>query len=499
VNPAVIPALKTIVGDAHVFTDPRSLEVFSRDHSWFSPILVDALRGRLAEVVVAPWNTSELLEVMRLAVQFETPLTVRGAGTGNYGQAVPLRGGILANLHRLNRILEIDAQTGVARIEAGVRMGALERRARELGWELRIYPSTWATCTFGGFVGGGFGGVGSINHGTLWDGNVLAAEVIPMTDDPQPLELTGWDCAAVIHAYGTTAVMTELSVPLARAQDWCEAVLSFPSLERAIACGHALAISSINKRELSINEDPIPAFFTPLVQENAIQFGQANILLEVAAGDLERVVAMLSEFEGTLDWQRAPEDYHRGNFALTDFTWNHTTLWALKTDPTLTYLQARFTAERVQEQVRLLKDRFGDEIMLHLEFIRENLADNGGTLVAASLPIVRYTTRERLYEMVHYCEEIGVQIADPHAYYLDEDSRWNGQAVLEAVARFNPRGLLNPGKIKQLETGEIGVQASSWFAGSTLSSTGSSTSISSLVAASDATSSLESTPEARVP
>ena len=122
--------------------------------------------------------------------------------------------------------------------------------------------------------------------------------------------------------------------------------------------------------------------------------------------------------------------------------------------------------DKLLEQVALLKNKFGDEILLHLELIRENLAD-GGPLVAASLPIVRFTTKERLYEMIHYCEEIGIQIADPHVYYLDEDSRWNGEAVIKAVARFNPLRLLNPGKIKQLETGEIGVQAGSWFGGKT--------------------------------
>ncbi len=462
-NPELIPALQQTVGPQQVFTDPRSLEVFSKDHSWFSPVLVETLKNKLAEVVVAPGSQSELIAVMRLAAHFQTPLTVRGAGTGNYGQSVPLHGGILVNLHRLNRILEIDAERGIARVEAGVRMGALERKAREVGWELRIYPSTWATCTLGGFVGGGFGGVGSINYGTLWDGNVLAATVVPLTASPEPILLTGWDCASVIHAYGTTAVMTELTVPLARAVNWQEAVLSFPRLEAAIGFGHELALDqSIPKRELSVNEAPIPQFFTPLVAENGVREGCANVLLEVESSKLKTVVALAAKFGGTLDWTNPPERYHKSSFALTDFTWNHTTLWALKTDPTMTYLQGRFEATNLLEQTRVLKAKFGDELLLHLEFIHENLSA-GGTLVAASLPLVRYTTKERLYEIIRGCEEIGVQIADPHVYYLDEDIRWNGQAVLDGVQKFNPLGLLNPGKIKQLETGEIGVQAGSWF------------------------------------
>ena len=462
-NPELLTALQAVVGEKQVFTDARSLEIFSLDHYWYSPVLLEMLKDKRADVIVAPDSPAQLLEVVRLAVQYNVPLTVRGAGTGNYGQAVPLAGGIVANMHRLNKIISIDTTTGLARVEAGVRMGALERKARELGWELKIYPSTWATCTIGGFVGGGFGGVGSINHGTLWDGNVLAMQILTLTEQPEILEVAGWDCAPMIHAYGTTAVMTELSIPLTPATEWVECVLSFASLESAIKYGHALALDkNIKKRELAINENGIPQFFTPLVADGGVKAGRDNVLLEVQATQLAEAVKLAEQFGGTLDWQKQPEEYHKGAFAISDFTWNHTTLWALKTEPTITYLQARFEAARVLEQVQLLKIKFGDEILMHLEFIHENLSA-GGDLVAASLPLVRYTTKERLYEMIDYCEQIGVHVANPHVYYLDEDPRWSGEAVLEGVKKFNPKGLLNPGKIKQLETGEVGVKAGSWF------------------------------------
>ncbi len=462
-NPEILTALKTIVGDKQTFTDARSLEIFSLDHYWYSPVLLEMLQDKRADVVVAPANKFELLEVVKLSVKHSIPLTIRGAGTGNYGQCVPLSGGIVANMHRLNNILEINEETGLARVEAGVRMGALERKGRELGWELKIYPSTWATCTIGGFVGGGFGGVGSINHGTLWDNNVLAAEVMTLTDTPEILELKGWDCASIIHAYGTTAIITELSIPLAKAQTWTEVVLSFPNLENAIEYGHALALdSSIPKRELAVNEAGIPEFFSPLVADGGVQVGRANVLLEVEASFFEQVVELAKSFAGTLDWHNPPEKYHKSSFAISDFTWNHTTLWAMKADAGITYLQGRFMADRVLEQCKLLKVRFADEILMHLEFIHENLSA-GGTLVAASLPLIRYSNKERLYEIIDYCEEIGIQIANPHVYYLDQDPRWSGDAVLEGVKKFNPKWLLNPGKIRQLETGEKGVSAGSWF------------------------------------
>ena len=102
---------------------------------------------------------------------------------------------------------------------------------------------------------------------------------------------------------------------------------------------------------------------------------------------------------------------------------------------------------------------------MHLEFIRERISD-GGVLVAASLPLIRFTNKERLFETQAFFESIGVQVADPHTYYLDDDSRWSGEAVLNGVARFNPKGLLNPGKLRVLETGEASKAANSWFGSS---------------------------------
>ena len=462
-QPETITALHAIVGSKNDITDAQVLETFSKDQFAFSPVLLELLRDKRAEVMVAPESSAELCAVISLASRDGVPLTIRGAGSGNYGQAVPLHGGIVASLHRMNKILEIDPVARTARVEAGVRMGQLERAAREVGCELRMYPSTWATATLGGFVGGGFGGVGSIQYGTLWDGLILSAEVFPMSEHPEPVRLQGWDCMPVIHAYGTTAIMTELTVTLAPATAWEECVFSFPTLEQAIQFAHEIAADpSLMKREVGIHEWPIPSYFAPLVKAGGVRDGRTAVMLELEHGVSKTLEVRAAAYEGTMDWFNPSEKYHTGSFALSDFSWNHTTLWAMKTDPGITYTQARFEAGRLLEQTLQLKAKFGDEVLMHLEFIREQLAQ-GGTLVAGSLPLIRFTTSERLFEIQAFFEEIGAPIADPHTYYLDGDSRWSGDVVLEGIKRFNPKGLLNPGKLRVLETGEAGAVASSWF------------------------------------
>ena len=142
--------LAAVVGDpARVLTQPQVVERLSRDFYWYSPVLRPLLDGKHADVVVQPVSVEEVCAVLRLFYARDVPVTVRGAGTGNYGQAVPLCGGVVLDLQRMDRVLEIT-DDGVAICEPGVRLGALEGAAREVGWELRCYPSTVVKASVGG-------------------------------------------------------------------------------------------------------------------------------------------------------------------------------------------------------------------------------------------------------------------------------------------------------------------------------------------------------------
>ncbi len=468
-NQSILDKLEQIVGSTQTFTDSRVLETFSKDQYAFSPVLLELLRKKRADVMVAPDSSEQLSQIVSLAALENTPLTVRGAGSGNYGQAVPLHGGILVSLHRFNQILEIDVAAQTARVQAGARLGNLEREARKHGLELRFYPSTWATATIGGFVGGGFGGVGSIQYGTLWDDLIVEAQVLAMTENPKLEQLTGSDIFAVIHAYGTSAIMTELTIRLAPANNWEECVFSFPNLGDAIAFAQEIAQNTkLKKREVGIFEAPMPNYFKPLEAAGGVQEGRTAVILELEEHTTPTLETRANELAGTLDYFNPHVTYHHSSFALSDFTWNHTTLWAMKAENSWTYTQARFELDKLHDQVNAIKEKFGNEVLMHLEFIRERISE-GGVLVAASLPLIRFTTNERLFEIQGFFETIGVQVADPHTYYLDEDSRWSGEAVLNGIARFNPKGLLNPGKLKVLETGEASKTANSWFGSSKMS------------------------------
>jgi FAD/FMN-containing dehydrogenase len=90
---------------------------------------------------------------------------------------------------------------------------------------------------------------------------------------------------------------------------------------------------------------------------------------------------------------------------------------------------------------------FGDEVMMHLEFLR-----SGGTALPAALQLVRYTTPERLQDIIRYHEEKGAFIANPHTYILEDGGRKTIDPVqLAFKEKVDPYGLLNPGKMKAWE------------------------------------------------
>lgn len=419
-----------------VSVDPKALENNSRDYAWFSNVLEEELDQYRAEVVAWPRDERQLADVLAAGYACHVPITVRGGGTGNYGQCVPIAGGLVLNTGRMNRVLELG--DGWARVQPGVRFVELDEAAWATGQEIRIFPSTYLTATLAGFVAGGSGGVGSVTYGMLGDGNVLGATILPVRDSPAPEEITGDALGSFIHAYGTTGVLQEVRVPLAPRRRWEQAVVSFADILACHEfCLELLTAPGIDKRLITSVEASIVRYFTRARLPFDPQ--RAAAILIFGEGQAPQVLAIADRFGGRLDVTVAPESKTR----LTDFTWNHTTLWAKKADPSLTYLQCGWDVERFPEQLRAIRAEYGDEFAVHGEY-----ALAGGEQFLASLPIVAYKGREHLDRMVDFVESAGVGVANPHRYILEEGSRVrNVDEVLAAKRRNDPAGLLNPGKL----------------------------------------------------
>jgi hypothetical protein len=128
---------------------------------------------------------------------------------------------------------------------------------------------------------------------------------------------------------------------------------------------------------------------------------------------------------------------------LHEHSWNHTTLQVLKTDEQITCLQTLFPAPNHLELIVKLERILGEEVLLHLEFVRF-----GGTVSAFGLQVVRFTTEQGRAEIIRIHEDAGAPIFNPHTFALGEGGMKRGeQAQLDFKREADLKGLLNPGKM----------------------------------------------------
>jgi FAD/FMN-containing dehydrogenase len=258
--------LITDLGEIPVVTDRAKVQLKSRDFYWYSPVLKRQLERVCADLVVEPRDETEVIRTLAACHKQRVPVTVRGGGTGNYGQAMPLNGGVVLDLSRLDRIVDIGL--GLVRAQAGAKLAQIDRAAQEHSrQELRLHPSTLKMGTIGGFVAGGSSGVGSITWGILRDrGNILGTRVVTMEAEPRVLELEGDAIQQVNHAYGTNGVITEVAMPLAPAYAWVDLMLGFADFTTALGFADALARQdALTKKLITALAAPIPElYFRPL-------------------------------------------------------------------------------------------------------------------------------------------------------------------------------------------------------------------------------------------
>lgn len=442
---ADIAAAKSALKHLEIDENPVSLRAKSRDFFWYSPVLKARLDHVVGDFAVAPNSEAEVIEILKACYAANVPVTTRGAGTGNYGQAMPLEGGCILHLKNMNRVKEI--LPGRVIVEPGCLLKDLDAQCiAHSGQELRMFSSTWATATIGGFIAGGSGGVGSCTWGSLRDlGNIIRLRVVTMEEEPRVLEFTGEELARVSHAYGTNGIITEIEMPLAPAYDWTGLFVTTDSFEKAAELGRDVAEEDgILIKLATVFEAPVAHDYFQRVKPH-VSPGDHLVALMVAPHSMDAFETFLARREGAKLIYRSDDEtgWDRTPGPVFEYGWNHTTLRALKVDPSITYLQVRYAFPDYLEKIAQIRAKFPEDCLQHLEVLRE-----GGKVMYAGLTLVKFTSEDRLDEIIAYHEDIGAMVFNPHRYTLEEGGR---QTVDDRQLRFkqeaDPRGLLNPGKM----------------------------------------------------
>ncbi len=354
----------------------------SKDYFWYSPILSEVFENKTGDMVVIPSNQEEVIQVAEAVAKYKIPLTLRGGGTGNYGQCVPLEGGVIMVMTKLDSILQFNESS--VKTEAGIRISRLDDACREKGLELLMYPSTRQTATIGGFLAGGSGGCGSLRNGMLRDpGNISYLKVVTIEPKAKIIELHGEEIQKVQHAYGTNGIVLEMELALSKSKDWIHCATLFDGYDNALKFAMAAQEKSLDCYLLTVVERRFSKFYHKL--SDRFPNDKDAVFSMVAPEEFNEFEKFVVSMNGTISFAFKEEDLRpNGLQPAYEFGWNHTTLQALKMDKSWTYLQVAYPQPFDPNLVMKQMERYGEDIFWHHEMARM-----GGHVQIFALPLVK--------------------------------------------------------------------------------------------------------------
>lgn len=421
---AFLEAAEKIVGPDGVSSDLGRRRTAGRDRYELSPVLRESLPVTVPDLVVWPRTTPQVEALLDAAFDLRIPITPRGKGTGNYGQAVPLQGGVVLDTSRLGRIHDVG--DGWIAADAGARIFALERRAQAAGQELALMPSTVGS-TIGGFIAGGSGGAGSIAHGWIWDGFVRGLDVIGCPGSSSSRQVEGGAARPFAHSYGTTGVISRVVVRLVPAKDRVAVFASLPDMATAAGVGEEIMALDEPPRLLSVDDAAVSRIMArtqPVFDPDGVN------LRALVALDQESQVALLVEQAGG----RLLETRRNADGTVLALAFNHVTERVLDSVDGFCHLQGSgsglTTLSGAAHQV--------PGLMMHLDGFR--LEDRAQFV---SILFHQYDGLASVDRAKAELANHGVRVNDPHVWRLQRDL----PMYRDAAATMDPLGLINPGKL----------------------------------------------------
>jgi glycolate oxidase subunit GlcD len=445
-----------LLREDQVSTDPRQLQVHATD-KWYA--------AHEPEVVVFAESTDDVSRVLAFAQEHGVPVTPRGAGVGYVGGCVPVRAGIALSVARMNRILEISPEDGLAVVQPGVITGDLQDAVKRLGWYYPPDPASLRECSLGGNVATNAGGPKCLKYGVtrsyvLGLEAVLAGGDVLRAGGRTHKNKTGFDLVGLfVGSEGMLGVVTEITlrlIPLPPARAALSA--GFRTFEEAAAAVQAVFAAGFLPSALEISD----AFTLRAARENPdaprnVPPGDAHLLLEIdgqpeaVAGDCLKLQKLLAELGPTRLETAASEAACEGIWEIRrSFSYSLKATGLIKLNEDIVVPRGRLVdlarfSRQLQEETGFAVASFGHagdgnihvNIMVHPGDMQEKRDQ-----VDAAL--------DRLFRQVLAW---GGAITGEHGVGLAK-KRWIGQA-LDPVnlathralkAALDPRGILNPGK-----------------------------------------------------
>jgi len=432
----LVSTLTEALGDKAVSVDLATRERESVDGCHLSPIISAKLPLGLADVVAYPTSAEQIAFVVETAVRHGVPITTRGKGTGNYGQAIPMSGGLVLDTTRARATVEVG--DGFITAEAGAVMAMLENQAWASSQQLLMYPST-AQSTLGGFLSGGSGGTGSIEHGVIQAGVYVLGLDVVHANGGGLVHVEGDQVQDYLHNYGTAGIIARATVALEPLQPWRAFYASFDDFHDAFAA--LLAVTNDVTPTPRLVSADLPTLADALPANPGIVKGKASLRAILDASSIEQATAIVEGLGGTVvDVREGAQEVMK----LSMISYNHPIEWLQRAYPGMYFhveVGGAALIERIDEVHRVYPGA-----MLHAEGQKGRPI---GMLAA------EYVSEAETLAGLEVLAALGVTTHNPHQWYVDV-------RVDETRARkadTDPAGLLNPGKFKDVETASAGSNA----------------------------------------
>ncbi|MFH1079723.1 MAG: FAD-linked oxidase C-terminal domain-containing protein [Pseudomonadota bacterium] len=460
VDSRVIVALRQIVGEHDVLISNEKMEPYSHDE--VSGLCADP------EVVVKVTSAEQVSEILKLAQMERVSVTPRGAGTGLSGGAVPVCGGIVLSLEKMNRILEIDQENLMITVEPGVITGDIHNAVEAEGLFYPPDPASLDSCSIGGNIAEGSGGSRAVKYGVTKDYVCSLEAVLPsgeiMTCGRKLVkDVTGYNLTQLlIGSEGTLAVVTKIIlrlIPLPKLR--VDLLVPYDDYQAAADTVSDIIGQHIVPTAIEFMErDAVLASEQLLQKEIPYRDAEAQILIQLD-GDHQQAIDVDLEIVGEICLKHGARDVLVAKDRPTrDRMWEarRKIIEALKYQSPINHMQdltvprakIHFLLKGLKEiarrhSVRIICFGHAGDGNVHVNILKDSLSDDRWqSLIPAALDEEIYRLTLSLGGMLTGEHGIGVTRRRYLPMALDEAQI----AIMRGIkAVFDPNGILNPGKI----------------------------------------------------
>ena len=450
-----IDQLVSLMGKGKVSTSADLIATHSTD-KWDASHPPDA--------VVFAESTADVAALMKFASEHKIPVTTRGAGVGYVGGCVPIRGGIALSMMRMNQILGIHPQDGVAIVQPGVITHELQKAVRAVGWEYPPDPASLKECSIGGNIATNAGGPRCLKYGVTRS-YVLGLEVV--LADGRVMHIggrlhknkTGFDLIGLFTgSEGMLGIVTEATlrlIPKAPARAMLAAV--FPEFPQAAAAVQAILNAGHLPSALEITDAFTLAAARKRLGAEVFPEGNAHLIVEVdgrtaaVAAEIDELQLLLESL-GACFIERAPDEASCER------------IWQLRREFSYSLRDTGLT--KLNEDVVVPRSKLVELVTFAQKLQRDTgipvacFGHAGDGNIHTNLMVANYdkpSTREKadraLDQLFTWVLANGGTITGEHGVGLAK-KRWLKQAIGEVSLAthhalknaLDPKGILNPGK-----------------------------------------------------